>query len=220
MVSGVYKIHCASNDKVYIGSAIDIKRRWRKHKSSLANNCHANKHLQNAWNKYGEYSFEFTILEETTDKDALLNIEQVYINNSSNELFNIRKIAESNLGLRHTSETKSKMSKKRKDWIEKNPEFISDLKNNMKGNTNGFKKGERSAFKGKKHSDETKEKLRNKRVTKNILQYNKEGILIKKWSDMNEIIAAGFHRSCVLRVCVGDRKTHAGYIWKLEKQNK
>jgi parallel beta-helix repeat protein len=157
------------------------------------------------------------MLEEVTDKDALLNIEQFYIDNGKNGLFNIRKIAESNLGLRHTSKTKFKMSKKRKDWIEKNPKFINDLINNMKGNTNGFKKNESSMFKGKKHSDETKEKLRNNRITKNILQYNKEGIFIKKWSDMNEIIAAGFHSSCVLRVCVGDRKSHAGYIWKLEK---
>lgn len=34
-----------------------------RHFGELNRNVHNNKHLQNAWNKYGEESFEFNVLE-------------------------------------------------------------------------------------------------------------------------------------------------------------
>ena len=54
------------NDKSYVGQSINIENRWTHHKSELNNNKHINDYLQNAWNKYGEHSFEFIIIEECT----------------------------------------------------------------------------------------------------------------------------------------------------------
>lgn len=81
MTCGIYKITNKQNDKFYIGSSTNIEMRWYAHKSYLRRNVHANQHLQNAWNKYGEDNFIFSIFIET-DEEALLNKEQELIDES------------------------------------------------------------------------------------------------------------------------------------------
>lgn len=78
MTCGIYKITNKQNNKFYIGSSVDIETRWSAHKSYLRRCIHANKHLQNAWNKYGEDNFIFSILIET-EEAALLDKEQEFI---------------------------------------------------------------------------------------------------------------------------------------------
>jgi hypothetical protein len=48
-------------------------------KLDLKNNQHPTKHLQSAWNKYGEENFEFTILEEV-ENGLQFQKEQEYLN--------------------------------------------------------------------------------------------------------------------------------------------
>ena len=61
---GVYLIRNIKNGKVYIGQTNNLKIRKQSHFSDLKANIHHNKHLQNAWNKYGAENFEFEVLEE------------------------------------------------------------------------------------------------------------------------------------------------------------
>lgn len=61
--SGIYKITCTANGKLYVGSSVNIQRRWFDHRVGLRRGVHHNLHLQNAWNKYGEQSFTFEIIE-------------------------------------------------------------------------------------------------------------------------------------------------------------
>lgn len=85
--SGVYIITNLINKKIYVGSSINIKLRWANHKSDLRRGTHRNKHLQRAWNKYGEENFNFKILEECdieglTREEAISkvqNLEQKYL---------------------------------------------------------------------------------------------------------------------------------------------
>lgn len=79
VVIGVYYIKNKINNKIYIGSSKDIYTRKSQHYSELRGNYHANIMLQRAWNKYGEESFEFGILEETSIENRF-EIEQRYIN--------------------------------------------------------------------------------------------------------------------------------------------
>lgn len=60
---GVYGIFRRGTGECYIGSSIDIHRRWRDHRSRLRVKEHHNKKLENAWHKYGPEDFEFRILE-------------------------------------------------------------------------------------------------------------------------------------------------------------
>jgi len=59
MNTGIYKIKNKVNGKFYIGQTGDsFQSRWDK----LKNNNHHNKHLQAAYNKYGEDNFEFEVI--------------------------------------------------------------------------------------------------------------------------------------------------------------
>lgn len=105
MIAGaVYSISNLLNGKVYIGSAVDYDSRWRTHKSRLNRNIHSNKHLQGAWNEYGEVVFNFVVLEYVFDKLNLLKREQYWIDTTEccdpKLGYNKRKIANSNLGLK------------------------------------------------------------------------------------------------------------------------
>lgn len=78
--TGVYKITCKSNNKIYIGSATRYKSnfsrngfygRWLNHIYKLKNGIHANTYLQNSWNKYGADDFIFEILEICSPEETI-----------------------------------------------------------------------------------------------------------------------------------------------------
>lgn len=88
--TGVYAIYCSGDDKYYIGSSVDIKKRWIRHSSLLRNKKHYNFYLQNAWNKYGEEAFSCFVVEifnwkrqddarRSKQLTALHKREQIYI---------------------------------------------------------------------------------------------------------------------------------------------
>jgi group I intron endonuclease len=110
--SGIYKITNISDNKLYIGSAINLKKRESNHFYDLENNKHHNVHLQRAYNLYGNNNFIFGILEYCP-KEFLLIKEQYYIDTLKPE-YNIRKFAENNLGLKYSEESKRKMSESAK----------------------------------------------------------------------------------------------------------
>lgn len=115
--SGIYKVTNLVTDKVYIGSAVHLQKRKCIHFSTLRNNKHDNSHLQRAYNKYGMDSFKWEILC-ICDTEFLISNEQESINSYSKilgwkNLYNIRIIANSNLGIKlgpHSEETRRKMS--------------------------------------------------------------------------------------------------------------
>ena len=76
----IYQILNKANNKKYIGQTINFKRRKKRHLTDLRCHRHDNKHLQNAFDKYGEDSFEFSILyEENCSQDRLNELEEYYI---------------------------------------------------------------------------------------------------------------------------------------------
>ena len=77
-IIGIYKIKCLKNNKVYIGQSVNIMQRWYVHKTKLRANKHDNIYLQNAWNKYGERNFEFSLIERCK-KEELDSKEEYYI---------------------------------------------------------------------------------------------------------------------------------------------
>ena len=106
--SGVYEILNTTNGKRYIGSAINIARRWDVHARDLRYKRHHSQALQRAWDKYGRGAFRFNTLL-ICSVDNLLLYEQLSMNALLPE-YNVCKIAGSSLGARRSSETKEKLT--------------------------------------------------------------------------------------------------------------
>lgn len=74
----IYRILNVVTDDFYIGSAVKFKRRRWEHLDALKKGTHHCEKLQAAWNLYGVDAFEFELLEEVADADAL-RIEDTYL---------------------------------------------------------------------------------------------------------------------------------------------
>lgn len=137
---GIYCIINRISGDTYVGQTSQrfVKRYWH-HQWKLKDGTHDNKHLQNAWNLYGEEYFSFTALDVVDDEHNYLldGLEEKYIKiyRDMNHCYNIldggkglrgfslseehkRKIGEKNrinmTGKKHSEETKRKMSEARK----------------------------------------------------------------------------------------------------------
>lgn len=107
MNTGVYCIRNIFNDKMYIGSSVDIKKRIKRHTTTLNNGSHHSIILQRAWDKYGPESFEFVILKITENTTYE---EQLYIDFIKPD-YNVSKSSTAPmLGRKHSKETKKKFS--------------------------------------------------------------------------------------------------------------
>lgn len=169
--SGIYKIESTINGKIYVGSAICIKERWRKHREQLKSNRHDNGRLQNHVNKYGLNDLKFSVLVFYA-KEKLIEKEQYYID-TWNPFFNICKIAGSCLGVKHSDSFKLEKSifftgnKYREGSITseetKKKQSIAHKKlirtEEHKKNISKGKKGKPSNRKGATQTESTKQKM-------------------------------------------------------------
>lgn len=78
MTCGIYCIRNKINNNKYIGQSVNIEKRFESHKYFLNKSSHHNRHLQRAWDKYGEHSFEFSILRRCKHQ-YLDRFEKLYI---------------------------------------------------------------------------------------------------------------------------------------------
>lgn len=109
---GIYRITCTVTGKFYIGSAADLRERWRTHRKELTQDRHHNPKLQATWNKYGPETFIFEVLELVLVPELLTAREQYYLDTLKpfgKRGFNIAIIAGSSLGVRRSSETIERM---------------------------------------------------------------------------------------------------------------
>jgi group I intron endonuclease len=109
---GIYKISFLDSKNVYIGSSINIGRRKSVHLCCLRNNKHYNKHLQNAYNLYGENNMTFEIVVLCEQEQLLVFEEQkIKEHNSYLKGYNmVEKPTKTNFGFKHTEDNKEKMS--------------------------------------------------------------------------------------------------------------
>ena len=171
MKSGIYKITNVKNGKFYIGSAKDIDRRWWEHKNDLKKNKHKNPKLQHAWDFYGENSFEFIILENVIECE-LFKREQFYLDMFKPYMrdigYNITPTAGGGDNFTH------------------NPNKEQIIKNMTVANNVGH-------MHGKKHSEEAKEKQKERAVGRYTLEWfvDKYGIETGtiKYKERNEKLA-------------------------------
>jgi len=107
---GVYKIKIGNF--IYIGSSKNLIKRKNNHLSKFQLNSHYNNKLQSAYNKYK--NFEFEIIELCLPEERL-NSEQKWIDSiwGDKNCANLRKKAESPLGMKRSQEAIDKSVKSR-----------------------------------------------------------------------------------------------------------
>jgi group I intron endonuclease len=102
--SGIYGFFCKTNNKLYLGSSINLSSRFNNH----INGVQSNILLQRAINKYNLQDFVFIVFEYC-ESDKLVSREQFYLDFLKPE-YNILLVAGSLLGYRHTEEALAKIS--------------------------------------------------------------------------------------------------------------
>jgi group I intron endonuclease len=116
-VSGIYMIQSISKpERVYVGSAMNIRMRWATHMSDLRLNKHRSPQLQRHFNAYGEQDMVFEVIEsgDYINKNHLLSREQGWFipysfGGINKPYFNTMPTAGSQLGFKHSAVSIQKM---------------------------------------------------------------------------------------------------------------
>ena len=108
---GVYLWLNNINNKIYVGSSVNLTTRFYKYYSVKNLTLH-NTTINNALLKYGFSNFSLAIIEYIANKEDIIKREQYYLDLLKPE-YNILKIAGSRLGYKHREET-LELFKKRK----------------------------------------------------------------------------------------------------------
>jgi group I intron endonuclease len=195
----IYKITSA-NGKQYVGSTVKgFEWRKKKHLNELRKNKHHNRHLQNAFGKYGENSFVFEVLEIVYDVSILTKKEQEWIETLHPE-YNVLRDIKSHIGVKRSKETCKK---------------ISDA-NKGKSHSEATKKKLRDCNLGKKQSSQTIELKRLKNF-KGILQLDMNEKIIKEWQSATHAEQnLGYKRKYIYRCLQGIRPNYKGFKWQLK----
>lgn len=153
----IYKIINTTNGKFYVGSTTNTRERFRTHRKRLRNNRHHAKHLQAAWNKYGEKSFVFVVIETVPKEQSLQAAEDKWLAEhvgqkhcynksrySDTPMRGIKKEDHPNFGVPKTEEQRQAISATLKAF------YAEDINNHPRF--------------GKKHTEEVKERIRQKKL--------------------------------------------------------
>jgi group I intron endonuclease len=110
----IYRIRNLVDGKVYVGQAVNFKKRKYRHLWELRSSRHINDHLQRAWLQYGEAQFVFEILSDDISHELLTGEEQRFLDlhKASDQAFGYNKspAAASNLGVKYSDASRLKMS--------------------------------------------------------------------------------------------------------------
>lgn len=159
---GLYAIVHAPTNKAYVGSSKDIQKRLACHASFLRRGKHHCAHLQNAYRLYGQSAFTFKVLATCDTRDEAQELEQAVLDIWYGGLYNASKRADHlhRLGRPLPEEVKAKIGAKNSGAIrsvEQRQKIAQSLKDR-------YASGMVSPQRGKKHTEETKAKIKAKRA--------------------------------------------------------
>jgi group I intron endonuclease len=215
-MQGIYCIKNTINGKIYVGSSVNIKKKFRNHLLSLRKNQHPNFKLQSSFNKHKEESFIFYVLEDVLEKENLIAREQFHIDTLA-PVYNICLLADSSLGVKRTEKTIEKV--RQANLGLKHPEWRNKIKSIAQGGENHWTKKKNFSEEAKQKMSTTHKKLyENGYVNptkKSILQYDLEMNLLNEWeSGAAASRGTGLSTSTICQ-CLSQRsKTSGGFIWK------
>jgi hypothetical protein len=83
--SGIYAITCTATGKIYVGSSVNMTKRYDDHCKALSSGNSRCRVLQKAWNQYGPTAFTFRVLEYVRSRKGLEEFEQNWIDRIGQE---------------------------------------------------------------------------------------------------------------------------------------
>jgi group I intron endonuclease len=176
MTYAVYIITNIVNAKQYVGITKRLQKRWAEHKRMHGGECHG---LYSAIKKYGKEKFVFSHIADAFDKESACVIERLLIkehNTLSPYGYNLTSGGNGGFEMSDLSKEKMSLAKKGKPSHNKGkpckPEIVAKISASKKGKPwtkeqrekiiagqKASKKHGQGMF-GKKHSEETKIKMR------------------------------------------------------------
>lgn len=219
MEQGIYVIQNLVNDKMYIGSSINTRKRKNRHFSELKRGVHKNRKLQSSYNKYGKDNFSFRQLETVEDKSSLIEREQYYIDTLKPEL-NINLVANSSLGVKRSEDTKEKV--RQANLGLKHPAWRNAIKSKAQGGKNHWTQKKKFTKEAKKRMSKAHKELYRKGYDNPncvaIEQLTLEGKLVKEWKSAYH---AARHFGCtegaIRNNMRGKSKSSQGYLWRYKE---
>lgn len=167
--SGIYKILNKINNKVYIGSAKNLRRRCYEHLSQLRRGKHFSPHLQRSWNEYKEDNFSFEILEICAFEN-LIERENFYIklfNSNSHKLgYNCEGIAANFVGYKHTEKSRKKIREARARQVFTEESHKKRLESILKNDPKHFSKAAKKLWEKVKNGE-----IKNPNSNRNLSVY-------------------------------------------------
>ena len=144
-IVGIYGLFCRTTCKWYIGQSTDVMDRWDKYRRLK---CKSQRKLYRAILKYGFDSFDSKIIERCDDVPWILDYREMYWIRRIDSIKSGYNIREGGQGGSHSPETIEKM---RMSALKRKPRTFGEVARRNIAN----------ALRGRKHSTETKEKIRN-----------------------------------------------------------
>ena len=237
---GIYCIRNIVNSKVYVGKAKDIYNRIQGHIYALRRKSKdENRHLINAWFKYGEDAFEYFVIEELEFDEEILKVRELYWIDDYKSTYrqfgyNLRKDSSTQMIVHE--ETKQLLSEifqgennpnYGNNWTYEQKEQMSKIKKEQYANgkvvinIEACKKGCKIRNENWEKDPTLKDKMK-KRVSESITeykfyQYDKvTGELLKIWDSVHDILTANpnWKRHNIYAACSGEKPSIYGYKWK------
>lgn len=222
-ISGVYRIYNNKDSRCYIGSSNNLYKRINGHKNALLKNKIENVKLQRFVNKYGFDSIDVEVICTCDEKDRLeLETYYIYVYNSVKKGFNCLEIGGAPTGFKWSDEQKKNKSiSAKKNSIIYRDILLKNLDKARKALKLLPKK--ENNFKGKKHKEESKIKMRKSAYNrglnyyKPIIQYDKNMNFIKEFQSAREAEReTNVAYQNISKCCNYERKTAGKFIWRFK----
>lgn len=220
------------NNRIYIGSTIDIDQRFKSYKGLK---CKSQQKLYNSFIKYGCDSHIFEVIWAGNIVDMLKYESMIGINfNALDDEFglNLKLPKSSDIYKCISAETSAKMSLAQVGNKKGLGRVMSDQ---QRLDCSLRQKGSKAYWFGKKHTDEYKLNMSRKTKgskrsesarlntikgrQKSVNQYDKDMVFIKCWESIKEAsLKLNINKSKISAVCKGARKTSGGFKWKYKEK--
>lgn len=217
------------NGKKYVGvTCRDLKIRWAKGKGYKRpkDQGEALSHFYHSIQKYGWDNFEHEIVKDGLTKAEAAEEEKrliaLYDTTNPEKGYNVTLGGDGSSGAKHSDGTRKLLSRLTKERFAQNPEsnpfkgkhHTEETKEKLRQSHKRMYDGEKNPFAGKHHTEKTKALL-SEQHSQPVNQYSLQGEYIQQFRSGREAAAAvGTTPTSIADAANGKTRFSAGYIWK------